>query len=154
MARLWARTATFHSVRVGDQLPILIKWETRESILAFRALSGPEASGDYSAETGPEPTLDLSALVSYVTELLEKAFPVTSIAAPGSRLDVEPLSPVRPNDTLGFSGEVVGKRREGDRGLVDCAIVIENQDGTAVGRAAATVSLEIDSGGQDAPGVS
>jgi acyl dehydratase len=155
MARLWAQTVTFHSVNPGDQLPILVKWETWESMLARRARLGqtaPEAAGEEEAEA--EPTLDPAALVSYVTELLAKAFPPDSITAPGSKLEVEHLAPVRPNDTMGFSGEVVSKRQEGGRGLVECAIVVENQEGETVGRAAAIVSLDLDSGGQDAPGVS
>ena len=149
MARLWARTVTFESVNVGDQLPILIKWETRESIQASQALASTTDAGP--EEAGPELSLDPAALVSYVTELLEKAFPISSIVAPGSRLQVEPLAPVRASDTLACFGEVVGKRRDVGRGLVDCVIIMENQDGETVGRAAATVALDVDSGSQDAP---
>ena len=38
MARLWARTTTFDSVNVGDELPILVKWETADTIARFAAL--------------------------------------------------------------------------------------------------------------------
>jgi hypothetical protein len=67
MARLWARTVSFESVRVGDQLPILVKWETRETIERFLALasaplSGPEDQPGVPAaeEAVPEVALDVT----------------------------------------------------------------------------------------------
>ena len=55
MARLWARTTSFESVEVGDELPILVKWETSETIDRFTALVGVgekavAADGDQPAE--------------------------------------------------------------------------------------------------------
>ena len=139
MPRLWARTVTFESVNVGDQLPILVKWETNESIKGFEALVSSTARDEEKPDQ--HLSLDPAALVSYVTELLEKAFPIVRIMAQGSQLQFEPVSPVRPEDTISLSGEVVGKRQDGDQRLVECAITIENQDGETVGRAAAVVSL-------------
>ena len=37
MPRLWAKTVTYDSVSVGDQLPILAKWETEETIAGFNS---------------------------------------------------------------------------------------------------------------------
>lgn len=139
MARLWARTVTFESVNVGDQLPILIKWETRESIQGFRDLMAFTDPGP--AVTDEEPSLEPGALVSYVTELLEKAFPVSGIMARGSRLQLEPVAQVKPEDTISLSGEVVNKHQDDDQRLVECSIAIENQDGQTVGRATAVVSM-------------
>ena len=80
MARLWAKTVTFESVSVGDQLSILVKSETRERIDRFnRPVSPARSTGD----SGPDPDEELihpivakgavtagPALVAYVAELL------------------------------------------------------------------------------------
>ncbi len=152
MAKLWARTVSFESVSVGDQLPILVKWETRETIERFIALasasfSGLEGSSELPAaeEAAPEDDTDViappAALMTYVVELLEKAFPLTRILAQGSRLELEPLVPVRPEDTISLSGQVISKEEEGGLRLVECEIMIENQSGQTVGRAVAKVPL-------------
>jgi hypothetical protein len=152
MAKLWARTVSFESVSVGDQLPILVKWETRETIERFIALasapfSGLEGSPELPAaeEAAPEGDTDgiapPAALMTYVVELLEKAFPLTRILAQGSRLELEPLVPVRPEDTISLSGQIISKEEEGGLRLVECEIMIENQSGQTVGRAVAKVPL-------------
>lgn len=152
MSRLWARTVSFESVSVGDQLPILVKWETRETIERFIALASaplssleepPETPGTEAAapEIAAEVATPPAALMTYVVELLEKAFPLTSILAQGSRLELEPLAAVRPEDTISLSGQVIGKEEEEGRRLVECEIIIENQDGQIVGRAAVKVPL-------------
>ena len=119
MARLWAKTVTFESVAVGDQLPILAKWETEETIARFNALisredtepeDGEASQGAYSGQAAGAP-----ALAAYVLELLEKAFPMPSILAQGSKLDIQTLQPVRPDDVITLTGEVVDKRQEEDR---------------------------------------
>jgi acyl dehydratase len=152
MSRLWARTASFESIKVGDQLPILVKWETRETVERFAALASalPPDSADQSRrlaaeEADGEVTEDVAAppaaLLAYVDELLEKAFPLTSIMARGSRLELEPLAPIKPEDTISLSGEVTGNYEEEGRRLVECQIIVESQNGQTVARASATVSL-------------
>lgn len=182
MARLWARTTTFDSVNVGDELPILVKWETAETIGRFASLPGagspdtpdsaettevvpaadttdarpiavqlvdppaldPQAIDFESAaqtampESGPAPP---QALLSYVTELLEKGFPLSGIMAAGSSLELWSLVPVRAEDTISLSGRVTGKRQSGGFNLVECSIRVENQDGRLVAEATALVSL-------------
>ncbi len=115
MARLWAMTTTFGSVNVGDQLPILVKWETQETIAT-------------------------PALVAYMAELLEKAFPIPSATA-GDGLEVRAILPVLLEDTISLTGWVVDKQTAGDQRLVRCEIQVENQRGETVAQAAATVSL-------------
>jgi hypothetical protein len=152
MARLWARTVSFESVSVGDQLPILVKWETRETIERFIALASAQFSSpeeppelpvteEAAPEVAAEVTAPPTALMTYVAELLEKAFPLTSILAQGSRLELELAVPVRPEDTISLSGQVIGKLEEEGRRLVECEIIIDNQNGETVGRAAVKVPL-------------
>ena len=147
MPRIWARTASFDSIAAGDQLPILVKWETEETINRFAALLYP-AAGDAAASGQPQQgpsqggvTASGSVLAAYVAELLEKGFPVSNIMARGSRLHLEVLRGVRAGDTLVLSGRVAGKREEKDGGLVECEVTIENQEGETVALAQATVSM-------------
>ena len=144
MARLWARTTTFDTVEVGDELPILVKWETEETIASFAALltEGRAQDGEKgSAGNGAGVVLAGQALVSYVTELLEKGFPIPNIMAQGSVLSLRTIEPVNPEDTISLSGRVVGKQQEGELGSVDCLVKIENQDNVLVAEATARVVL-------------
>ena len=140
MPRLWAKTVNFDSVAPGDQLPILVKWETEETIKQF----GKQFGKQFSALATPSvPAFDASgpALVAYVAELLEKGFPITCIQAAGSSLELELLLPVAAGDTLVLSGRVVSKQEiEGQR-VVGCEITVENQSGERVALAHATVCM-------------
>ena len=131
MARLWAMTVDFETVAVGDQLPVLIKWETEHTIRRFAAPEDEE-------EPGSPETLPHAALTAYVAELLEKAFPPESLSAEGSGFEITPLQPVPFGDTTGVSGRVVGKREENGQRSVDCDILIEI-DGNGIAATARAV---------------
>lgn len=151
MPRLWARTVTFDSVCVGDQLPILVKSETQDSIDRLAALTSPaRPAGDTGSDRGGEPADQVASpeaadsgasLVAYVFELLEKAFPIGALQARGSRLEVQAIGPVRPGDTVTLSGQVVAKSGKEGEGLIECEIIAENQEGQAVARAIAAIPL-------------
>jgi acyl dehydratase len=143
MPRLWAKTVDYHTVSVGDYLPILVKWETSESIRRLAAqfgaasdregneadVYGDELAAEHLALPGP-------AIAAYVTEALEKAFPRDRVAADGSSVEVDFLQPIRADETISISGEVVDKREEAGLRLVECRIVIEKEENREV---AATV---------------
>ena len=147
MPRLWAMTTTFESVSVGDQLPILVKWETAESISRFHAPLKPDEVLPVSVresadiEAGADHAVFNRALTAYVSELLEKGFPIPSDQAAGSILDIQTLRPFKPGDIISLTGRVVDKRLEGDRRLVECEIVVENQEAETVATATAIVVL-------------
>ena len=156
MARLWARTTSYESVSVGDSLPILVKWETAETIVRFADQLAPEPAESEEetapSDTGTEMEAEIEgetrsvmappqALVSYVTELLEKGFPLTRIMAEGSSLELQSLAPVRAEDTISLSGAVVDKREAGGHRLVECRVTVENQDSQRVAEATAVISL-------------
>ena len=138
-------TVSFQSINPGDQLPIVIKWETVESIRRFNARAPADnhedLGRDLDEDSDAEPTLDESVLLAYVKELLAKAFPSESITSPASLLDLELTAPVKPEDTISLSGKVVSKREDGAGGLVECEIVIENHRQETIGMAAAVVVL-------------
>ena len=167
MARLWAKTVTFDAVCPGDQLPILVKSETDDTIAGLYNLLSAALDDSASEEAYPEtraPTRDAptggiplpaAALCAYAFELLEKGFPITGLMASGSSLDVEAIAPVRAGDTITLTGEVVDKEVGDVHGplihginhdnqwshsrVVRCRVVMENQDGEAVANAVARV---------------
>lgn len=162
MARLWARTTTFESVSEGDQLPILVKWETSETIARMSSLleagdreagAGTESASEGegcvedaenggSDQTGPVDA-PAPALLSYVTDLLEKGFPLPRIMALGSSVSIRSLLPVKAEDTVSLTGQVVGKSLSGALGLVECAISLENQDQELVAEARAVIAFPL-----------
>ena len=137
MARLWAMTVDFESVAVGDTLPVLIKWETEETIQRYAALHGEQDEDDIEVAAN----LPQQTVRSYIMELLSKGFPRERLDADGSRLEVEHLEAVVANDTISLSGSVVGKRAEGGQRVVECAVAAENDRGEPVARARAFVCL-------------
>lgn len=164
MPRLWAKTTTFESVSLGDELPILVKWETEQSIQRFGDVQSPTASSDESAESGEKSPAQTDsvwsmAFAEYVAELLEKGFQQPNIVGAnvvsnlvsnlvsdfdskeGSQLKLEILLPVNLGDTLALSGSVVDKRVEQELRLVECRVIIENQSGETVASANVLVSI-------------
>ena len=138
MARLWAMSVDFDTVTVGDTLPVLIKWETEESIRRYAALHGE--GGDQA--DGPVPdALPTKTVEGYVTELLSKGFPLERLDAEGTSIAIEHLQPVRANDTISLSGRVVDKPEAKGLRLVECAVAVENDRGEPVARARAVVCL-------------
>ena len=157
MARLWARTTTFESVSEGDQLPILVKWETAETIGRMIAIVGAgigageaaEGAGcDEDAENGSSgqagaDDAPMQGLLSYVTELLEKGFPLPRIMGSGSSVSIRSLLPVKAEDTVSLTGQVVGKNTSGALGMVECSISLENQDQEQVAEAKAVIAFPL-----------
>ncbi len=144
MARLWARTTTFDSVNAGDELPILVKWETAETIRQFHSMvcegGGEEPAQPDSNEPDAE-AMASQALVAYVFELLEKGFPVSAVMAGGSSLSLRTFGHVKAEDTISLSGVVTGKCSEGQVNRIDCVVTIENQDNVVVAEATARIAL-------------
>ena len=138
MARLWAMTVDFDTVAVGDTLPVLIKWETEESISRYAALHG---QGGAESEGSVPEALPTQTVDGYITELLSKGFPPERLEAEGSSVAVEHLQGVRANDTISLSGRVVDKHTVDGLRLVECAVAVENDRGEPVARARALVSL-------------
>ena len=138
MARLWAMSVDFDTVTVGDTLPVLIKWETEESISRYAALHG---QGSDEGESPAPEALPKRTVDGYITELLSKGFPLERLEAEGSSVAVEHLQAIRANDTISLSGRVAGKRTVEGLRLVECAVAVENDRGEPVARARAVVCL-------------
>ncbi len=129
MATLWAQTATFDNINVGDDLPILVKFEFRP----------PAQEGVEPLHEDPVNTEKLSG---YVRELLLKAFPAEAVEGDGTVIEPEILAPFLPGDTVSLSGRVRGKSEDGGRNTVECQVVVETEDGgETVARARTVISL-------------
>ena len=151
MATLWAKRVSYDTVEPGDDLPILVKHESQETIdlYAQQASPGPRP-GWRSLHTDKEfaatgifgGTVNMgTATVAYVAELLEKAFPIKNLMSQHSRLEMRATEPVRAGDTITFTGRVTGKREDDGRGLVECEVIGANQLDQTVARGCATISF-------------
>jgi hypothetical protein len=128
MPTLWAQTAEYASISVGDDLPILVKFE-------FRL---PVQDG---AEAPQETPVDAEKLTSFVKELLFKAFPPDNVNSEDTAIEVESLTEFLPGDTVSVCGRVVGKSDDGGRRRVKCAVTVESQEGALLANAKAVVSF-------------
>ena len=146
---LWAQTVSFELVEPGDVLPVVIRWETRESIERVNARWHGEEPEEEEAAAGE---LCEEAVGEYVVELLGKGFPAERVAAAESSLEVEMAGSVRAGDIISLSGRVVSKRESDGLGLVECAVVVAAQEGDVgqervIGKGRAWVALEVEGGG-------
>ncbi len=80
------------------------------------------------------------ATMSYVDQMLQLSFPPEAFYHGGSLL-MRAITPFRSGDTVTFAGEVTGRRREGDRGIVECRVRGSNQRGELVCLADAALAV-------------
>ena len=66
------------------------------------------------------------ATMSYVDQMLQLSFPPEAFYNGGTLL-MRAITPFRSGDTVTFAGEVTARRREGDRGIVECRVRGTNQ---------------------------
>ncbi len=128
MPTLWAQTTEFANISVGDDLPILVKFDFRP----------PVRDGVKPPQENP---VDSERLASYVKELLFKAFPADIVNNDDTSIETESLIEFLPGDTVSVCGEVAGKSEEGGRLTVECRVTVESQEGILLANAAAVVSF-------------
>ena len=80
------------------------------------------------------------ATMSYVDQMLQLSFPPEALYNGGSLL-MRAITPFRSGDTVTFAGEVTGRRREGNRGIVECRVRGANQRGELVCLADAALAV-------------
>ncbi len=130
MATLWAQTAEYDSISVGDDLPIVVKFEFRAPANAKEGFDAPE-----------EEPVGTEKLTAYVKELLLKAFPPDSVNNEDTAIEVEILVDFLPGDTVSVCGSVIGKSDSGGKRAVECQVTVESHEGETVAKALAVVSL-------------
>ena len=128
MPILWARTSEYGNISVGDDLPILVKFEFRPPV--------QEGAG-----TPQEDPIGPEKLTAFVKELLLKAFPPDNVNNDSTTIETESVIEFLPGDTVSVCGRVVGKSNEGGRLTVKCQVTVESQEGTLLANATAVVSF-------------
>ena len=133
--------------QVGDEVASLVKQMTQEAINLFEASAGQTGPSQFTdAETARE-ILGTSGTVAsgrmsltFAIEMLRRHFGSDVFNHTGS-VDLRFLRPVRPGDTITFSGTVTGISREANGSKVTVDIKVENQKGdtTGVGSGSAIV---------------
>ena len=128
MPTLWAQTADYTRISVGDDLPILVKFEFRP----------PVQDG---VDPPPEAPVSTEKLTAYVKELLFKAFPPDNVNDEKTTIETEIVTEFSPGDTVSVCGTVAGKSDEDGVRTVECRVTVESQKSVLLANATASVSF-------------
>ena len=138
----WGRPSLldYDSAVEGTALVELSITESQEIInnrSAFRLAGRPSESNIHTDEEFARQNIfggtvnSGPATMSYVDQMLQLSFPPEAFYNGGSLL-MRAITPFRSGDTVTFAGEVTGRRREGERRIVECRVRGTNQRGELV----------------------
>ena len=131
----------------GDAVGPLVKEITQEAINLFEGSAGQEGPSQFTDEEAARETLGTRGTVasgrmsiSFALELMRRHFGSDVFNHTGM-VDLRFIRPVRPGDTITFTGEVAGTSREANGLKVNVMIEAQNQRGdtTGVGGGSAVV---------------
>ncbi len=129
------------SFKVGDEVPPLSKTMTQEAINLFEKSGGKTGPSQFTDEATARQTLGTRGTVAsgrmsltFASEMLRRYFGA-DLYHRGGTIDLRFLRPVRPGDTITFTGKVTAITRVPDGGRVTVEITGTNQKGdvTATG---------------------
>jgi len=129
------------SYKVGDPLPPLTKHMTQEAINCFEKSGGAKGPSQFTDLETARSTLGTASTVAsgrmsltFAIELLRRYFGA-DVYNRGGMVDLRFLRPVRPGDSVTFTGKVTGIAREADGNRVSVEVSATNQKGdvTAAG---------------------
>jgi acyl dehydratase len=132
---------------VGDQVTSLSKTMTQEAINLFERSGGKTGPSQFTDEQTARDTLGTKGTVAsgrmsltFATEMLRRYFG-TEVYNRGGMVELRFLRPVRPGDTVTFTGSVtsITKVTNGGRVAVDVTATNQKGDVTAVGNGACIV---------------
>lgn len=135
------------NVQVGDEVSPLVKEMTQEAINLFEGSAGQTGPSQFTDEHAARETLGTEGTVAsgrmsltFAIELLRKHFGSDVFNHTGV-VDLRFLRPVRPGDTITFTGKVSEISREANGSKVTVDIEVQNQKGdtTGVGKGSAIV---------------
>ena len=133
-----AMTRTF---KVGDEIPSLTKTMTQEAINLFEKSGGATGPSQFTDTETARHTLGTHSTVAsgrmsltFAIELLRRYFGA-DIYNRGGIVDLRFLRPVRPCDSITFTGKVTGITKEANGQRVSVEVSAKNQKGdtTAAG---------------------
>ncbi len=139
--------AIARSFQIGDEIPPLSKTMTQEAINLFKKIGGKTGPSQFTDEATAQKTLGTSGTVAsgrmsltFASELLRRYFGADVYNRTGI-VDLRFLRPVRPGDTVTFTGKVTAISREPNGGRVSVEVTATNQKGavTAAGSGACIV---------------
>lgn len=135
------------SYQIGDELTPLTKQMTQEAIDLFEGSAGQTGPSQFTDVETARETLGTTGTVAsgrmslaFALEMLRRHFG-SDVFNHSGMVDLRFLRPVRPGDSLTFSGSVASTSREanGTRVSIDIKAVNQNGDATGVGQGSAIV---------------
>lgn len=139
--------AIARNYNVGDELPSLTKTMTQEAINAFEKSGGATGPSQFTDLETAKNTLGTGSTVAsgrmsltFSIEMLRRYFGADVYNA-GGMVDMRFLRPVRPGDSVTFTGKITGTHKEADGTRVTVEVTATNQKGavTAAGMGACVV---------------
>ena len=131
----------------GDEITPLVKEMTQEAIDWFEGSAGNTGPSQFTDEHAAKEVLGTEGTVAsgrmsltFAIEMLRRHFGAEVFNHTGV-VDLRFLRPVRPGDTITFTGTVTGIAREANGNRVSVDIEVKNQKGdtTGVGQGSAVV---------------
>ena len=135
------------SYEAGDEITPLVKELTQEAINLFEGSAGNTGPSQFTDEAAARETMGTEGTVAsgrmsltFAIEMLRRHFGADVFNHTGV-VDLRFLRPVRPGDTITFTGKVTGATREANGNRVSVDIEVKNQKGdtTGVGQGSAIV---------------
>ena len=125
--------------QVGDEVGPMVKQMSQEAINLFEQSSGEEGPSQFTDEATARETLGTTGTVAsgrmslaFGIELLRRHFGCTVVNHTGM-VDLRFLRPVRPGDTITFTGKIIGMTKEANGNRMSVEIKVENQNGDTTG---------------------
>ena len=137
------------SYETGAPVTPLVKHMTQEAINLFEGSSGETGPSQFTDDEAARETLGTSGTVAsgrmsltFAIEMLRRYFGADVFNHTGM-VDLRFLQPVRPGDTITFSGTISEMAREANGSRVTVDIKAENQNGdtTGAGKGSAVVPV-------------
>ena len=131
----------------GDEITPLVKELTQDAINLFEGSSGHTGPSQFTDEHAAKEVLGTEGTVAsgrmsltFALEMLRRHFSPEVFNHTGT-VDLRFLRPVRPGDTITFTGKVIGVSREANGNRVSVEIEVMNQRGdtTGIGQGSAIV---------------
>ena len=133
--------------QIDDDITPIVKGMTQEAINLFEGSAGESGPSQFTDEATAKEVLGTEGTVAsgrmsltFAIEMLRRYFGADVFNHSGM-VDLRFLRPVRPGDTITFSGKISGISREANGSKISVAITAQHQKGdtTGVGQGSAIV---------------
>ena len=133
--------------QIGDDITPVVKHMTQEAINLFEGSAGQTGPSQFTDEETAKETLGTEGTVasgrmslSFAIEMLRKHFG-SDVFNHSGMVDLRFLRPVRPGDTLTFTGTItdIAGEANGSKVSVEIKVLNQNGDTTGVGKGSAIV---------------